>query len=633
MNNIKKTIAIFLIAVIVISGIIITVLYIKDKNQKNELSEYFADKEELTAKEDIYTAQETIDAEIKGYQKDSSYTLKKAKVMLNPYKISPLSALIIFKTKKSVTVTVNINGIDVTTTESSKKHSIPIYGLYEGYDNVVKLTTSDGEVATYTVTTEKSTVAQLTVNNASTKLNDDLYFMTSPLGNPITAYDKEGKLRWYLTENFYNDIEFLDNGHLLLANGELGTSYGVVSGLVEVDYLGKIYNQYILKSGYHHEVNELKNGNLLVAGSNYDTDRIYDYITEIDRKTGKEVKTIDLYKIVENIDTDLASTFEYNWAWNNSVYLDEETNLLVVSLRDMNSVMAIDYKTSEIKWIFGDSKYWSSKFDKYFLKVTDNSRYPLGQHSAFITEDGLLGIFNNGYDAYKAGEVHCSELINNYSSLVLYKIDGMNISTSWEYGKDKDYFSYALSNFQILDNGNKLANFGWEFTEESYHEDGCVQLGNMNIYANIVELGTDDEILFDATIKQGKYRVFKNTLYSDKTNDFEVVSYTKYDNNVSSDYEIVKVSKLLDSLKQSSDLDVSIELTSTKLILSALFTPEDEVKVMLIGEKGDNYLYTYKETNEETIPVLYLNRLKGKYLIYLIINGEYVDTNKVAVFK
>lgn len=630
----KNKIIIGLIVVVFIAALVGIFIFINGKNQTNKLSEYFKGKEEIVAIKDIYTEQQEIDEEIKKYQKDSSYTLEKAKVMVNPYKISPLSALIIFKTKEEVSVTVSINGEEVTTTESSKEHSIPIYGLYNGYDNIVDLKTSDGKSASYTVTTDKLEVSDLTVNTTNAKLNNDLYFVTSTLGDPIVAYDKEGKLRWYITEKYYYAIEFLDNGHLLLGNGEQGTTFGIVSGLVEIDFLGKIYNQYILKSGYHHDLQVLSNGNFLVAGSNPEqNDTYYDYIAEIDKDTGEEVKSIDLFKIIQDIDSELADTLFSDWAWNNSIHLDEENNLLVVSLRDMNSVLEIDYNTSKLLWIFGNPDKWSDKFNDYFLKITDDSRYPLGQHSAFLTSDGNLGIFNNGYDAYQEDQIPCNQLINNYSSLVLYKLDGKNISTVWEYGKNDKYFSYALSNFEILDNGHKLANFGWEFSEESYHNSECIQLGNMDIYANIIELDENDELLFDATIKEGKYRVGKAKLYQDNTKNYTVLEYTKYDNTISSDYEIVKMSKLLDNLKNNNSMEVTMELTSTRLVLSYLFNPEDEVKIILIGENGDNYLYTYKEENKDAIPVLNLNSLKGKYLINLIINGEYIDINKVAVFE
>ena len=131
----KNKIIIGLIVVVFIAALVGIFIFINGKNQTNKLSEYFKGKEEIVAIKDIYTEQQEIDEEIKKYQKDSSYTLEKAKVMVNPYKISPLSALIIFKTKEEVSVTVSINGEEVTTTESSKEHSIPIYGLYNGYDN------------------------------------------------------------------------------------------------------------------------------------------------------------------------------------------------------------------------------------------------------------------------------------------------------------------------------------------------------------------------------------------------------------------------------------------------------------------------------------------------------------------
>ena len=65
-------------------------------------------------------------------------------VKLNPYGISPLTALILFKTSENVEVTIEVVGKDkfssVTHTfTTNTEHILPIYGLYADYDNQVIL--------------------------------------------------------------------------------------------------------------------------------------------------------------------------------------------------------------------------------------------------------------------------------------------------------------------------------------------------------------------------------------------------------------------------------------------------------------------------------------------------------------
>ena len=55
------------------------------------------------------------------------YTIDDPYVLINPYKLNPLSAIIVFTTDSKTTVTVTINGDLVGTTESDNKHVIPYY--------------------------------------------------------------------------------------------------------------------------------------------------------------------------------------------------------------------------------------------------------------------------------------------------------------------------------------------------------------------------------------------------------------------------------------------------------------------------------------------------------------------------
>lgn len=66
--------------------------------------------------------------------KSEGYTIENPNIILNPYEISPLTALVIFETEEIVEPTVIINGKDENTTftntfEANKIHYLPIYGL------------------------------------------------------------------------------------------------------------------------------------------------------------------------------------------------------------------------------------------------------------------------------------------------------------------------------------------------------------------------------------------------------------------------------------------------------------------------------------------------------------------------
>ena len=125
-------IIILLIGVVLVYGI----------NETRKISEYFNVKSE-SAIIDQVQSQKEINRELASISNDKKYTIDNPYIKLNPYSISPLSAIIIFKTEEDIDVDVYINGEYFNKMESSKKHVIPIYVLYDDYDNVITLKTSD----------------------------------------------------------------------------------------------------------------------------------------------------------------------------------------------------------------------------------------------------------------------------------------------------------------------------------------------------------------------------------------------------------------------------------------------------------------------------------------------------------
>ena len=85
--------------------------------------------------EDILVTQNKL--ELSFINNTNEYTVENPKIIVNPYGLSPLSALIIFETKDLTTPTITVVGKSEKTTikntfTPNKKHYLPIYGLYAG---------------------------------------------------------------------------------------------------------------------------------------------------------------------------------------------------------------------------------------------------------------------------------------------------------------------------------------------------------------------------------------------------------------------------------------------------------------------------------------------------------------------
>ena len=625
----KKNVLCLIVLFVVIMALLVFFLQKHKFNSKNKI--YFENKQTIIAGEDILSKQKEADKSINEFVEDGSYTLDNPKVLENPYYIAPLSALVIFQTKEEVSIKLTINGIEQTTYESSKKHLISIYGLKCNFENKVLLEASNGKKKELIIKTGKYDGGTFNVETKNVVSKDNFYFLSAPMGLGISAIDAEGNLVWYLTGDYNQDIEFLDNGHILVSNGESSGSEFGYTGFIEVDYLGKIYHNYVLEGGYHHEVVELKNHNLLVAGDNNDDNASQDYIYTIDRETGDVLDSLDLYDFFTDIDNAITPKIKGHDFINNSIDYNEDTDEMILSLRGLNSIISIQYKEKKLNWIFGSDTLWTGKFANYLLNITDNSRLPLGAHTAFKTSDGLLGVFNNDFDMYnESEETSLDNYKDNYSSATLYKITGKNIETVYDYVSEDKVFNYALGSFNITNDNHKLVDFGWSFKKEAYEKNLNIYDYFENTYSRITEIDESNNVVFNATIEQSIYRAFKHAFYSDKTENYAVSSYSLIDNIPFNDLESIDVATIKEEISNAEESGFSYDVTKNSLSINVNFDDLDDVTFYFIG-KNDAYAFHYKPMNKKETPLIHLN-LNGEYVVYLKINDTMYDDKKVLEF-
>lgn len=609
--------------------------------------------------------------ELEGNFKIKGYTIDNPNVILNPYDISPLTALVLFETKSSVTPKVTIIGKDASSTfthtfEKGKKHYLPIYGLYADYENevIIEYKNGDEEVKkSIKIKTEKlpdNMILPTSVMADKSVLGNDLYFYTPSSIGYTCAYDVNGDVRWYFTNYALWKIDRLENGRLLVSTERLVNSPYYMTGLYEMDLLGKIITEYSIEGGYHHDYYEMENGNLLVASDDFNNEdgTVEDYIVELDRLTGKVVKTFDLKDVLNMKDGQSENWTAYDWFHNNSVWYDKETNSITLSGRHQDAVINIDYDTGKLNWIIGDSTNWSEEYQKYFFEPVGEGEFEWqwSQHAAMITPEGYVFILDNGNNKSKIESEYVSAS-NSYTRGVMYKIDTkkMTIEQVWEYGKERgsEFYSPYISDVDYLAENHYIVHSGGivYVDGKNSNQPAGFATGNTKLVSDTVEL-LNDKVIFELILPTNNYRVEKMSLYTDKekvtlqeSERLGTLGKTKMDEK--------KITPVIDSVKIDEEYkshDITITKEIDRLVVKGRFKRGTDVNVILYKNMISNYYnvkiskkpYTAlcvdvftEEENEKGINVTkYINEedLYGKYSIYLEIEGTIYDTGKYVEY-
>ena len=602
--------------------------------------------------------------EIEKKFKVNGYTLDNPNIILNPYGNSPLTALVLFETEQELDVKVTITGKDKLTTythtfSKAKEHYLPIYGLYADSNNKIIIECGNNKKEIY-IQTEKlpeNMILPTSIKANKSKLTNDLYFYTPSSSGYTVAYDVNGDIRWYLTNYALWKIDRLQNGHLLVSTERLINNPYYMTGLYEIDLLGKIYTEFSLEGGYHHDYYEMENGNLLVASDDFNNEdgTVEDYIVELDRTTGKVIKTFDLKKVLNMEDGQSENYTSYDWFHNNSVWYDKKTDSITLSGRHQDAVINISYQTGELNWIIGDSTNWSSEYQKYFFTpVGDNFEWQWSQHAAMITPEGYVFLFDNGNNKSKNKDEYV-DASNSYSRGVMYKIDteNMTIEQVFEYGKEKgnSFYSPYISDVDYLDKNHYIIHSGGIVYVDGKNSNQPAGFSKgAKLVSDTVEL-LNNEVIFEIILPTNNYRVEKMSLYSESEN-FTLGKANRLGSLGKTDVTKKKAGPIINSKKiddEYSKYNIELSKEVDRLVVTGTFQKSDKVNIILYQNLISNYYYTRiskkpytalcvdlntEEDSNGLRITKYINQegLKGKYSIYLEINGNLYNTNSYVEF-
>ena len=322
--------------------------------------------------------------------------------------------------------------------------TVPVYGLYAGYTNIVRLTyrfmdgSSKQAVTSITTATFDDTCGydNPTIQQARTNSRDLSYDYLMVKGNcsyfEPAIIDTDGALRWVGTAGLSAGNVILFDNAVYLGHGPLLTRIeldGAFSQIGDYSSLGIV--------AFHHNIDRGKVGIILDATT---TTSVASTLMEVG-VSGTVLKQWDMAAIISaamRAGGDDPSRFVYppptDWFHINGSAYNRADDSLIVSSRE-NFLICLDYKTSAIKWILGDTtKKWYQfpSLRKFALMLAPGSLPPIGQHAPSITYDQNLLVFDNGRESvfqYPRGEHR------NYASPRKYTLDlvGHVATEVWNY--------------------------------------------------------------------------------------------------------------------------------------------------------------------------------------------------------
>ncbi|WP_245835689.1 aryl-sulfate sulfotransferase [Virgibacillus ndiopensis] len=502
----------------------------------------------ITMLEEKIDKQEELEQSYLKKLEKGAYTEDNMLVVQDPYGNSPLTALVLFETEEPAKITVKVPGatddtaITNTFNDDKTTHAIPVLGLLSDTTNGVQITveteSGDRSEQTLHITTEAlpDYIGTTNVEKANTEemeLDDSTLTFYVPSTKYAFAFDTNGDVRWYNSRYNSHVFKELENGHILYLTKEDndGSTY---NQLVEMDYLGKYYEVYQLNADVtiseggslestmvHHDAIELPNNNLLLTVNGAtDGDYIEDIMIEIDRETGEIVKSIDLKDILpsefyENYDSTNRDDGVIDWFHQNAVVYDEGDDSIIISSRNQDLVMKLDYETTDIIWIMADEEGWQGEYQNYLLMPTDDGvKFSAGQHAPIILPDqdnnentiDIL-LYDNNTVVTRGDE----DQSKDFSRAVQYRINEMEktVEEVWSFGEEfgKAYFTNIIGSARYMSKtGNRLIDFGHM---------------NEGLKSSIFEVDEAGNTLMEAYVTdfpEGAwgYRAERYSLYNDK---------------------------------------------------------------------------------------------------------------------
>lgn len=454
----------------------------------------------------------------------TSNSIDASVAVANPFGTAPLTALLTVSTEEPGQVTATVLGRNGVASNIERKSiscsvtaDLPIYGLYPGTTNQVKIDIINDGVATVSETLTIET-PPLPDNMPGFRIETDYaddtaaFFLVNfrPTNLPLMV-DRFGEIRWFL------NVPGVKYGLQRLANGNIAFGLAAESRIEEFSPFGEQLNVWSVEPGFtniHHDVYEQDDGNFLVTANKVGIDTVEDFVVEVDRDSGQIVKEWDMRPILPRRYTLIED--EEDWFHINAVIRDERDDSLIIS--GQRSALVKVTQDNELRWILAPQLGWEG-FEDFLLTAEGSAEHEWnwGQHAPEVLPNGELLLFDNGFGrGYGAGA--------DYSRAVTYRIDedvngGGVTQQTWQFGKERgsEFHSPVISDVDYLADDDHVlitsGSLGFDLNYISPSDFG-IDFIEQPEKASIVEVDFDGNVIFEmivtSTLSRGSvYRTEK----------------------------------------------------------------------------------------------------------------------------
>jgi hypothetical protein len=474
--------------------------------------------------------------------------LSEPAVTANPNRSAPLAAVLKFRASEPVTTLIRVSdaahswqlrygpdrqpeaGLPVIGMRAGRKHTIEV----EIVDRAGKRTSAPSalEFTTPGLPTDANEFPPIRVSTSQPTRMEPGFTLFSPRRTGqdnkfstgfgmLLMVDRAGEPVWYYrTDSRISDLQPLRNGNLAFITQDYRA--------VEIDLLGNVVHQWYASARpagpttgtpvealtFHHELDELPNGNFLILSSEVREIDNY-YTSETDGKSPRK-----RMKVMGDVIIEFTRSGQEVWKWKafdhldpfrigyetfdgywmrrgfpdvladfshaNGLLYDPADDSVIVNFRMLSNVVKIDRKTKSIKWILGDPKGLSPELRaKTFRLEPEGARWFYHQHAPTPAPGGGLLLFDNGnYRAWPfdppvpAGE--------SYSRAVEYRLDEKNriareVWTSTRQPPPGEWaYSIAMGDVDPLPKtGNVLVHYGFLLPRTEAARQGRRGVGGM----------------------------------------------------------------------------------------------------------------------------------------------------------
>ena len=272
--------------------------------------------------------------------------------------------------------------------------------------------------------------------------------------------DRYGNPIWFVGNEYFEErfvfTQFLKNGNMV--------GFGPGKGY-EIDLDGNIiFETPASINSVHHHITKTSNNTYFLISATVEyqycpeecNDMLPDEIPwqgdifrEVDQD-GNELwswNTFDYYDVTEYnpyyVET-YTGSYEMDWTHSNSVFFDENSESVFVSVRNLSRITKIDYDSKELIWNMGQTDFMN---EIYFEEDLNFSQ----QHSVQVLDNGNLLFFDN--HRYLSPELsRCIE--------VSYDESDYSAEIIWEHELPVELATGSRGECDRLENGNTLITAG-----------------------------------------------------------------------------------------------------------------------------------------------------------------------------